>query len=369
MSWKTRLTEWLRPVDLIWDRLKLYVKSRRRSDRNHPIQMMVYRGFSSRTKSWIKGRVLEDRLIVVRNEDSAWRNMVNTYKRFSSREIWGAEVEITLGEKNYHLQTDREGYFELETETPASLIDPPNTWLQPNVTLVRTPWTQIEATFPGEILFPRQPQFGIISDIDDTIIRTGVTSRLMWRAIYRTILKNAGSRVIFKEASAFFRALSAYEENAHAFNPVFYVSNSPWNLYDLINDFLQLNHLPKGPILLRDLGLPAEPRPHGYKGHKYENIARIFRIYPELSFVLIGDSGERDTDIYLEITQHFPGRVKAIYIRDVQHRSRTRRVRDLIENSGLAEVKLLEHFGDAVEHAETLGLLSREVYEQLIQHP
>lgn len=369
MSWKNRLTEWLRPFDLMWDRLKLYLKSRRRSTHNSPIQLMLYRGFSSRTKTWIKGRVLEDRLIVVRNEDTAWRNLVNTYKRFSSREIWGADLEVILKDKNFQLQTDREGYFELETETPPAFIEPKATWLHPEIKLIRTPWAQIEETFTGEVLFPQEPQFGIISDIDDTIIRTGVTSRLMWRAIYRTILKNAGSRVIFKEASAFFRALSAYRENVHSFNPVFYVSNSPWNLYDLINDFLQLNHLPKGPILLRDLGLPAEPRVDGYKGHKYETIARIFRIYPQLDFVLIGDSGERDTDIYLEITQQFPGRVKAIYIRDVQHRARTRRVRDLIERSGLAEVKLLEHFGNAVDHAEALGLLRREVYEQLIKHP
>lgn len=353
----------------MWDRLKRHWKNRRKSGSTSPIQLAVYRGFSSLTKTWIKGRVLEDRLIVARNEDSAWRNLVNTYKRFSSREIWGAEVEISLGEKRYHLQTDREGYFELETETPPGFIDPPDIWLHPDVTLVRTPWASIEETIAGEVLLPNRPQFGIISDIDDTIIRTGVTSRLMWRAIYRTILKNAGSRVIFKEASAFFRSMSAYCENPESFNPVFYVSNSPWNLYDLVNDFLALNHLPKGPILLRDLGLPAEPRTDGYRGHKYENIARIFRIYPELSFVLIGDSGEKDTDIYLEITQHFPGRVKAIYIRDVQHRGRTKRVRDLIENSGRAEVKLLNHFGDAVGHAEALGLLDSDVYRQLIEHP
>lgn len=369
MSWKTRLTEWLIPFDLLWDRLKRYLKTRRTSTHNSPIQLMIYRGFCSHTKTWIKGRVLEDRLIVARREDSAWRNLVNTYKRFSSREIWGAEVEIHLGEKNYHLQTDREGYFELETDTPQDFIEPPHLWLHPDVTLVRTPWTSIEQTITGELLLPYQPQFGIISDIDDTIIRTGVTSRLMWRAIYRTLLKNAGSRVIFKEASAFFRALSAYQEESLAFNPVFYVSNSPWNLYDLINDFLELNHLPKGPILLRDLGLPTEPQVDGYKGHKYENIARIFRIYPELNFVLIGDSGEKDTDIYLEITQHFPGRVKAIYIRDVQHRGRTKRVRDLIQNSGRTEVKLLNHFGEAVPHAEALGLLDKAVYEQLVEHP
>lgn len=369
MTWKRRLTEWLRPFDLMWDRVKHFRKSRKGSALNSPIQLLPYRGFCSIEKTWIKGRVLEDRLIVTRREDSAWRNLVNTYKRFNSREIWGAEVEVKLGTKNYFLQTDREGYYELEVATPKDFLEPVSVWLSPVIKLIRTPWAQVDREFAGEALFPLQPQFGIISDIDDTIIRTGVTSRLMWRAIYRTILKNAGSRVIFKEASAFFRAMSGYEPGGEFFNPVFYVSNSPWNLYDLINDFLAFNHLPKGPLLLRDLSVPAEPRSDEYRGHKYENIARIFRIYPQLNFVLIGDSGERDTDIYLEITQNFPGRVKAIYIRDVQHRSRTKRVRDLILNSGRTEVKLLSHFGEGVEHAENLGLLRRDIYDQLIINP
>ena len=260
------------------------------------------------------------------------------------------------------MQSDREGYFELDQHIPVDVLDTSINWMHPVIHLLNTPWTNVNKKFKGELLFPKLANFGIISDIDDTIIRTGVASRLMWRAIYRTILKNANSRIIFKEASAFFRALCEVGSKPGGQNPVFYVSNSPWNLYDLIRDFLSLHRLPKGPILLRDLGLPVEPKPDGYKGHKYESIARIFRTYPQLNFVLIGDSGEHDTDIYLELTQDFPNRVKAIYIRDVQHQGRTRRVKALIANSSHAEVKLLNHFGEAVSHAAALGLLDKATY-------
>lgn len=367
MSWKHRIADWLRPFDLLYDRLKRYWKSRKANKRTSPIQLMAYRGYCSTKKLWLKGRVLEDQLIVVRNEDSTWRNVVNSYKRFNSREIWGAEVSICIGQQRCSLQTDREGYFELEIDTPKSFLIPTNTWLHPVIDLIRTPWSTVNQQFKGEILFPNQPAFGIISDIDDTIIRTGVTSRLMWRAIYRTILKNASSRVTFKEASAFFGALCADPARTVFRNPVFYVSNSPWNLYDLINDYLRLNKLPKGPIILRDLGLPAHPRPSGHRGHKLETIFRILHTYPDLKFILIGDSGERDTDIYLEVTQQFPDRIIAVYIRDVQHRVRTARVKALIERSGRAEVKLLRHFGEAVPHAESLGLLKQENYETLLE--
>ena len=362
MSWKNHLAEWLRPFDLLWDRLKRHLKSRTAPDKQAPIQVMAYRGYASAYQTWIKGRVLEDRLIIVRTGDSAWRNFINTYKRFSSREIWGAEIAIQLADQTFVLQTDREGYFELLTDTPKILLASRQPWHTPYINLICTPWAQINQQSKGEILFPNQAKFGIISDIDDTIIRTGVTSRLMWRAIYRTILKNAGSRVTFKAVRAFFQALSGYSTRSTHFNPVFYVSNSPWNLYDLIDDFLHLNHLPRGPILLRDLGIPAEPQADGYKGHKYENIAQILQTYPKLPFVLIGDSGEHDVDVYLEITQYFKGRIKAIYIRDVQHEGRTKRVRNLIQNSGRTEVKLLNHFGEAVPHAAKLGLLDPKVY-------
>lgn len=367
MSWKHHISDWLRPFDLLYDRLRQYWKIRKGDRRKSPIHLMAYRGYCSAGKLWLKGRVLEDQLIVAQQEDSVWRNVVNTYKRFNSREIWGAEVDIRLGKEYFHLRTDREGYFELHIDTPESFLAPDRAWLHPVIDLIRTPWTTVDQQHEGEVLHPIQPTFGVISDIDDTIIHTGVTSRLMWRAIYRTILKNAGSRVIFKEASAFYRALCGDQSATQRFNPVFYVSNGPWNLYDLISDFLHLNKLPKGPILLRDLGLPAEPRPSGYRGHKFETIARILQTYPDLKFVLVGDSGEKDTDVYLEITRQFPDRIIAIYIRDVQHRGRTARVRALIDNAGHADVKLLTHFGEAVPHAEALGLLKQQDYDEFFE--
>ena len=94
MSWKSRIIAWLRPFDLLWDRLKRHLKTRKAHKAQNPVQLMAYRGFCSTNRVWLKGRVLEDRFIVARREDSAFRNFINTYKRFSSREIWGANLEI-----------------------------------------------------------------------------------------------------------------------------------------------------------------------------------------------------------------------------------------------------------------------------------
>jgi phosphatidate phosphatase APP1 len=107
---------------------------------------------------------------------------------------------------------------------------------------------------------------------------------------------------------AFYRALHA------GINPLFYVSKSPWNLYAPLVEFLDHQGLPAGPLVLRDFGLRMK------KNHKTEAIEAILGTYPGLPFVLIGDSGEQDPEIYADIARRFPGRVRAIYIRSVSRR-------------------------------------------------
>jgi phosphatidate phosphatase APP1 len=113
--------------------------------------------------------------------------------------------------------------------------------------------------------------------------------------------------------------------------------------------------LPRGPLLLRDLGLHDEA-PLDFKAACLE---RILTTYPRLPFVLIGDSGERDADLYLETATRHPGRVKAIYIRDVG--SPPARRRQLAAMPALAqrlgcEMLIVSHAHQALAHARQSGL-------------
>ncbi|MEM1218664.1 MAG: App1 family protein, partial [Bacteroidota bacterium] len=96
------------------------------------------------------------------------------------------------------------------------------------------------------------------------------------------------------------------------------VSNSPWNLFDFLKEFLKLHKYPLGPLLLRDLGTPNQRiftrEPH----HKTAVIRKILETYPQLKFLLIGDSGERDPHIYSQIREEFPGRILGTYIREIK---------------------------------------------------
>ena len=79
---------------------------------------------------------------------------------------------------------------------------------------------------------------------------------------------------------------------AAAGNPIFYVSSSPWNLYDLLEDFMELNAIPCGPIFLRDIGTDAGKfiKTPGH-GHKLERARELIERFPTLRWVLLGDSG------------------------------------------------------------------------------
>jgi phosphatidate phosphatase APP1 len=99
-------------------------------------------------------------------------------------------------------------------------------------------------------------------------------------------------------------------------NPIFYVSLSPWNYYNLLSQFLEINEIPSGPLLLRDYGLHTFTSLGG-PSPKRALIQELLDTYPTLPFVLLGDSGQHDPEIYAEVVRENPRRILAIYIRDV----------------------------------------------------
>jgi phosphatidate phosphatase APP1 len=79
-----------------------------------------------------------------------------------------------------------------------------------------------------------------------------------------------------------------------------------------------LARVPLGPMILRDWGLTRDGlSPGANRGHKLEAIRRILDTYPKLPFLLLGDSSEQDPEIYSEVVSLYPGRIPAVYIRNV----------------------------------------------------
>ena len=155
---------------------------------------------------------------------------------------------------------------------------------------------------------------------------------------------------------AFYEALQRGADGL-ANNPIFYVSSSPWNIYDLLEDFLDVHGVPEGPLFLKDWS-PTVLGKH--KGHKLGIISTLLDTYPDLPFVLIGDSGEEDPEIYSQVVRERPGRVRAVYIRDVTSAERDAEVRAIAEEvRGLGvEMVPVPDTAAAAEHAASAGLIS-----------
>ena len=99
-------------------------------------------------------------------------------------------------------------------------------------------------------------------------------------------------------------------------NPVFYVSSSPWNLHDFLDTIFARAGLPMGPMFLRDLGISETQFISGTHGdHKGAAIDAILNANPGLSFVLIGDTGQHDAEVYRDAARRRPGRIRAVALR------------------------------------------------------
>ena len=212
---------------------------------------------------------------------------------------------------------------------------------------------------------PMDSEYGIISDIDDTIVKTTATDLLAMAK--NTFFHNAHTRLPFAGVSEFYKSLQL-GRNGKRNNPFFYVSSSPWNLYDLLIDFLDVNDIPEGPLLLRDFGLDANKESADHMGHKFKEIKNILMAYPHLNFVLIGDSGQEDPKIYREIVKKFPGRILAIYIRDVQLADREKIAieisRELVDDK--VEMIVVDNTVEAAEHAAKIGLIYADAIPQIV---
>jgi phosphatidate phosphatase APP1 len=266
-----------------------------------PVIILPYLWYGTRERLALCGRVLQDEgFRPARASERSWRNLVAFFQRMESDVIRGARLRARYKNSLAEATSDRQGYFRVEMRVKAE----PG-WNEVELELLRKP--EIRAT--ARVLVPaREARFGIISDIDDTIVYSNVLSK--WRMILALAFSNARTRKPFKGVAAFYRALH------RGVNPVFYVSKSPWNLYAPLVEFLGLQGLPLGPLALRDFGLRMN------RNHKTEAIEAILATYPALKFVLIGDSGEQDPEIYAGIVRRHPERIRAIYIRSIDLNAR-----------------------------------------------
>ncbi|MEO6734000.1 MAG: phosphatase domain-containing protein [Ferruginibacter sp.] len=366
-NWKDIFIKSATFIEDKWDELRFNFT--KKLGLNDPVQIIPYRTYGTATRLYVKGRVLEDKKIsAAADKDTILNNLLNMYKRFESDEVPNARLKITVADEQHEVTTDKEGYFVLNVQPVIAIINE-QLWHPIGLELIDAPIPFVPgvAVHAEVMIPPPDAEYGIISDIDDTIVKTGATSLLaMSRA---TFLNNARTRLPFAGVSEFYKALQL-GRNGKRNNPFFYVSSSPWNLYDLLKEFLDLNSIPAGPLLLRDFGLQNENAiDNGHMGHKLKEIKQIMEAYPHLQFVLIGDSGQEDPAIYREVVKAFPNRILAIYIRDVQLPERKKIAVDISETlrDQKVEMIIVENTVEAAKHAAKNTLIFTEAIPAIEQ--
>ena len=292
-----------------------WVRFRRR--RAGPFRIVPYRGHGTTETLYVRGRVLEGKPIPPASEhDSAWRNLANTVRRLETDEVPAARVRALAGEATMETLADEEGYFEFAIDA-RTFTGGREVWRAVDLELLDpvakdgSPCRSVARV----LVPPEESKFGVISDIDDTVVKTDVTNLL--RMLRLVFLTNARTRLPFDGVAAFYRALHRGEAGETT-NPIFYVSSSPWNLYDLLHEVFEVHGIPAGPLFLKDYGIAREVLLSlGHREHKLRSIEHILETHPGLPFVLVGDSGQQDPEIYLEVARRYPGRVRVVYIREV----------------------------------------------------
>ncbi len=220
----------------------------------------------------------------------------------------GRRLTVVIAGKDYPLpQSNADGHFtavlqikaaDLEAEARAGRMD-----------LITRPGSRDPRTFKGTVLLAPPKGRSVISDIDDTVKVTYVTDSK--RMMESTFLKPFA---VVPGISRIFQTWAAEGTTFH------FVSSTPWHLYEPIATFLDESGFPPATITLKQIRLKDSSITNIFADAtktKPPEIERLLKEYPERTFVLVGDSGEKDPEIYADFLRRYPQRIEKIFIRNV----------------------------------------------------
>ncbi|WP_120716932.1 phosphatase domain-containing protein [Tsuneonella amylolytica] len=302
-----------------------------------PVLVQPYFGWRSTDRLTISGRALRRRRTATFEKTGRVRAMRTMIEQFASREVAGLEVRLELkGPDGTVIErravSDGEGYVHFDVALdPHWPLEADPAW---EIALMH--WVAPEGPQCAEayVLAPGTvTKLAVISDIDDTIVETGITGgpRAILRNWRRVVAQLPAERIAVPGADGFYGAIGggavvvapeatdkdrAGAHFAATHRPFFYVSSSPWNLFQYLVAFQQSRNLPLGPLLLRDWGLNRATFGSASHGdHKRGALDRLLSFYPAMRFALIGDDTQGDLPAYAATVEANPGRIAAVFIR------------------------------------------------------
>jgi phosphatidate phosphatase APP1 len=318
-----------------------------------PVRVHPFPGLAAQGSARIGGRVLvaagpppEPPARV-----TTWSALRANLGQFLTVEIPHAEVRVDLGGRSVVASADREGYLDLLLDDVP--LDPGRH------TAIFTPVDPPGLPARGTVHVPdAAADLVVVSDIDDTIVDSGIAHGVL-ATIATALLRDQATRVPLAGATELYQALARGAGGPT--RPFVYLSTSPWNLLGFLQRFLERHRFPDGPLVLTDWGPGSSGLFRvGTRAHKLAALENLARLLPRMRFVLVGDSGQQDADIYTAFALEHPGRVAAVYIRRAAGggAAREERLRQCARSLNEAEVPLLiaDDSSAMLAHARALGL-------------
>lgn len=306
------------------------------------VSIDVYTALITGSHLYVRGRLLANRLVQSREYDGYFVSLINTFRRIVSAEISGATVFVDDGQGGFDVVTDDEGYFEilvLKKNHTSSLV-------------LKTEHRDRLVTKRVVVDdYSHGCREGIISDIDDTVMHTRVTSFLRIRMLINSLFINPFRRKPIKSAAQYYHQII---DEMTCRGVMVYISNSPWNLYGYLRTFLEHHRFPRGILQLRDFGRQMLRRRGPLESStKYLEIEKTLRLFGDTAFILAGDAGEKDFDIYYEIKRKYPDRITQIIIVRAGNHANEKRIAQIIQSEKESKVRLISTFDEVLKKKGT----------------
>jgi phosphatidate phosphatase APP1 len=224
-----------------------------------------------------------------------WRN-------FFTAPCVRAKATITIGERTVEVTTDRGGYLDHRIRDHGL---PPG-WGTAILQTARSKPAEAELLVIGD-----EVRFGMISDLDDTVLTTWLPRPMI--AFWNSFVRDESNRQSIPGMARMYSECLGRHPGA----PLFYLSTGAWNTHDFLKRFLKRHAYPHGPMLLTDWGPTNTGWFRSGQAHKRASLLQLAAEFPQVSWLLVGDDGQHDPEIYTEFAKQRPENVRAIAIRQL----------------------------------------------------
>jgi phosphatidate phosphatase APP1 len=271
-------------------------RARRARDAGYTAEVIPYTSYGSTSRLRLLGRVL---LVKSSQRHAGTPTGIRGWRNFMGVSVENAKVTVDIRNGSFEVQADKSGIVDAVVD-----VD-----LEPG-------WHQIGLSSEGSevamaLVYVVDPQtsFGVVSDIDDTVMVTALPRPLL--AAWHTFVVNEHARATTPGMPVLYERLASRYPGA----PFIYLSTGAWNVAPTLTRFLSRNLYPAGALLLTDWGPTADRWFRSGREHKRRSLERLTREFPQIKWLLVGDDGQHDESIYRDFAAQHPDNVAAVCIR------------------------------------------------------